>query len=407
MTELETVAPEHLEAARKRVRSARNIVVKVGSNVLVGGSSGVINRRVFCALVESIADIAHVAGRTITLVTSGAVAVGRRFVGDDGRHSHDEALSRKQALAALGQPALMHLYAEEFGFYGLRVAQMLMTRDDFSDRERFINARNTVRQLHAAGGVVPIVNENDSVANDELRFGDNDRLAALMTTAVGADLLVILSDVDALHSADPTSHPDAPIVGAVYADDPGITEISGPTTTDGYGSGGMASKVRAARVAGLYGVPTIVGPGRRAEFLGRVLSGGQVGTLFVPRDHRLTARKAWIRFSSRPAGVISIDRGAEIAIRTQGRSLLPGGVTGVSGDFGVGAAVRIQTDSGTEVARGLAAYPSGDMRRVSGKRSDDILSVLGYHNGDAVVHRDDLVLVEELDDYDPADIMDS
>jgi len=395
MHAIQEVPTDAVESARSLIRGARTLVVKVGSNVLVGGGGGVIDRRTFTALVEAIARLARVPGRRIILVSSGAIAVGRRQHGRP-RRTTNETLAQKQALAAVGQPRLMHLYAEEFRFYGMSVAQVLLTRDDFNDRERFLNARKTLRELDQLEGVVPIINENDTITSDEIRFGDNDSLAALVTSIVNADALLILSDVESLYTADPALDASASPLPVVWADDPVLTDISGPSTSGGYGTGGMASKVGAARTASTWGVPTVILGGRRPDNLGRALAGETIGTLFVPRGDRLSSRKAWIRFGAQPAGVVSIDDGAEVAIRARGRSLLPGGITGVSGDFRAGAVVRIQTDSGVEVARGLSAYPSADLARIAGRDSSAIVDAIGYHNGDAAVHRDDLVLVDDL-----------
>jgi glutamate 5-kinase len=395
MAEIVNVSQADLDAAKHRVRTARSVVVKVGSNVLVGGTSGVLNRRVFCGLVEQIANLLELPGRSVVLVTSGAVAAGRRMTGRQG--ARPESLAEKQALAAIGQPALMHMYAEEFRHFGRTIAQILVTREDLGDRDRFLNVRNTVRQLTELGSVVPIVNENDTVANDEIRFGDNDHLGALFTTVVGADLLIILSDVKAVYEADPNKDPAARPLSAIYADDPLLAAIAGPTASDGFGTGGMASKVRAGRKAAAFGVPTIIAPGREHDVLGRILAGESVGTMLVPHESRLNARKAWILFGSKAGGSIRVDRGAEVAIRSQGRSLLPSGVRSVVGEFPAGAPVGITNEDGVEIARGLAAYSAAELRAIAGHRSEEIATLLGFHNGDAAVHRDDLVPADEIE----------
>lgn len=408
MLEVEPVSASEALSVRKRFGYARNVIVKIGSNALVGGGSGVINRRVFCSLVEQMADLAAVGNRSLVLVSSGAVALGRRTlearrnVDSPARRTMDaiaprpESLPHKQALAAIGQPALMHLYTQEFAFYGLGVAQVLLSRDDFGERDRFLNARNTFRELSEAGRLVPIVNENDTVSTEEIRFGDNDALAALLTSAVGADLLIILSDVASLCTDDPSRNPEAVRIGAVWSDDSALHEIAGTGSAEGYGTGGMASKVRAARMAGTGGVPTVVAAGREPEILRRILAGDDVGTVFVPRNATLPARKSWLRFASRPSGVLTIDPGAVAALREQGRSLLPRGVVAVTGEFRSGAAISIRGTDGVEIARGLSAYGSSELKRIAGRRSEEIAVVLGLHNGDEAVHRDDLVLVEEL-----------
>ena len=396
--QVERVAPATEAETRARLARAKRIVIKVGSNVLVGGSANLIDRHNFCAIVETIARLAEVPGRHIVLVTSGAVAVGRRSLAslrrpDDGR---TDTLSAKQALAAIGQPKLMHLYGEEFAFYGKQVAQVLLTRDDIANRERFLNARITFREMELVPAIIPIVNENDTVATEELRFGDNDQLAGLLTSVVGADLLIILSDVSAVFDADPTRDAQATPIPVAYADDASLLAIAGPTSQEGPGTGGMASKIRAARIAAGYGVPTIIGPGRELSGLGSALSGSAgFGTLLVPRDQQLGARKSWIKFGSRPSGVVSVDAGAERALRELGKSLLPSGLLGVSGDFTSGAAVDLQNEAGNLFARGLVAYSASELRRLRGLRSEQIAETLGYSNGDAVIHRDDLVLLDE------------
>ena len=394
MLDTVSVEPSHLAAARRRVTGARIVVVKVGSNVLVGSGSSVIDRPTFCNLVESLSNIASVGSRRVVLVTSGAVAVGRRRFSGESLTRGEESVARKQAFAAIGQPELMHLYAEEFGFYGKRVAQVLLTRDDTSNRERYLNARTTFRALCALPDVVPIVNENDTVATDELRFGDNDSLASLVVSVVGADALVILSDVSAVHTADPTRDPNARPIASVYADDPALNDIAGPVAAGSYGSGGMASKVRAARAACALGVPTIIAPGRSPGVLGRLLAGEDVGTLVVPRDARLNARKAWIGFGSSPEGVLVVDDGAVAALQRGGTSLLPGGIRAVTGDFAPGASVEVRSEQGGAVARGLVAYGAADLQRIAGRPSGEIQALLGFHNGDAVIHVDDLVLAD-------------
>lgn len=397
MHTIEIVSAEDLEATRARLRAARNVVVKVGSNVLVGGGgSGVINRRVFTSLVEDLVDVSEIANRIVILVTSGAVALGRRITGRALVPGQPDSLSVKQALAAVGQPSLMHLYNEEFAFYGKTVAQLLLTRDDFEDRERFLTARTTLRELSGMENVIPIINENDTVANAEIRFGDNDQLASLVAGLVEADLLIILSDVDAIYDSNPTVNRSARPLKAVYADDPTLNDIAEPPVTGSYGTGGMETKVRAARIAATYGIPTVIAAGRGQDTLGHILRGDEIGTVVVPRGHHLSARKGWIRFGARAVGAISLDQGATVAVRGLGKSLLPTGITGVSGDFRAGEAVSLVNPDGNEIARGLVAYSADDLRKIAGRRSDEIHGILGFHNGDVAVHRDDLVLVDQL-----------
>lgn len=394
MTEVIEIVEGDLEAARAKVRGAQTVVVKVGSNVLVGSGDSAIARPTFCALVESLANIASVAGRRLVLVSSGAVALGRHAVGDHRAAGKSESLAHKQALAAVGQNTLMHLYKEEFGFYGWKVAQVLVTRGDFSHRERFLNVRNTLRELAAFPNVIPIVNENDTIANDELRFGDNDNLAAQISNAVNADVLIILSDVSAVHTGDPTHDSSATPISHVYGDDPRLNEIAGPTAESGHGSGGMLSKIRAAKMACSFGVPTVIAAGREQGALGQILAGRPRGTLIVPRSGRIGARKAWIGFGALPEGVVVVDNGAAEALLGGGCSLLPRGLAAVEGEFSSGASVDVRTPDGDAIARGLVAYSSTDLRLLVGRRSAEISQCLGYTNGDAVIHADDLVVVD-------------
>ncbi|TVR01225.1 MAG: glutamate 5-kinase [Deltaproteobacteria bacterium] len=391
---LEPVDPERATAAREAIPRARHIVVKIGSNVLLGHGRSRLDRRVFCDLVHHLAAALDDSGRRIVLVSSGAVALGRRTLAASAvpPPGPETSLTDKQALAALGQPALMHEWAVEFAHHDRRVAQILMSRDDFHVRERFLNARRTLRRLLSFPDVLPILNENDTLSWEELRLGDNDHLAALTTTLVEADLLVLLSDVSALHDADPREHPEARPIPVAFADDPALQTLCAPPDRNGVGTGGMRSKVDAARSAAAFGVPTVIASGKDPGVLAAVLAGQPAGTLLVPREQRLSARKAWLRFGRRAEGALRVDDGAVRALRHQGRSLLPRGITHVEGQFEPGAAVDIIAPDGTGVARGLAAYGSDDLRRIAGHHSDDIASLLGFSAGSAAVHRDDLVV---------------
>ena len=389
---LQPVDERACSATREQLRQARRVVVKIGSNVLVGGGAGLVNRRVFCSLVEEIALLDRHPDRRIVLVTSGAIAVARRRLGID-KPPGGEPLSRKQALAAIGQPALMHLYAGEFELYGKQVAQVLVSPENLGERERFLNARNTLRELADVPDVVPIINENDTTSTAEIRFGDNDHLSALVAPLVDADALIILSDVDALYTADPRVVHDAQRVDLAWADDPALRALAVPPDPNGPGSGGMSTKLKAARVAGANGIPTVIAPGRLPGVLQAVLNGEPVGTLFIPRE-RTSARKNWLAFASRPAGVLTVDAGARAALADQGRSLLSVGILSASGEFTAGATVDIASTDGAVFARGIAHYSSREIAVIAGQPSERISELLGYSNGGAVVHRDDLALVE-------------
>lgn len=390
---LEEVQQSAIDAAREQIRNARHVVVKIGSNVLVGDGPSAVDRRIFCSLVEEIAALDRHPDRRIFLVTSGAIAVARRKLGIT--KAPGETMSRKQALAALGQPALMHLYASEFALYGKQTAQVLISPENLQERERFINARNTLRELALVEGCVTIINENDTTSTEEIRFGDNDHLSALVCPLVDADVLVILSDVDSLYTADPRTHADAERIAIAWSDDRELQHLAKPPDPHGPGSGGMATKLKAARVAGSNGIPTIIAPGRRAGVLSEALRGEGPGTLFVPRSRR-GARKTWLAFATRPSGELRVDDGARRALVDGGRSLLSIGIREVQGTFGAGAAVDIATLDGDVFARGLANYSSVELQRIAAQSSDRIIEELGYSNGDAVVHRDDLVLLRDL-----------
>lgn len=383
------------EAARPLPSAARRIVIKVGSAVLVGDGPSVVDRPVFTQLVAAVAQLQR-EGRECLLVTSGAVALGRRLVQTPARPG--ESLSRKQALAALGQPALMELYARELSFHGLHAAQILMTREDLDDRRRYLSFRETLRALARIGGCVPVLNENDTLSSEEIRFGDNDRLAALVAGAWDADLLIILSDVSGLCDADPRTHAAARRLSEVDAEDPALEALCPLPQGGGVGTGGMLSKVQAARIAGQQGVHTVIAPGRQSAVIEQVLAGEDIGTLFRGARGRRSKRKDWLRFASIPVGTLTVDVGALRALASEGRSLLSAGVVEVTGDFLPGATVAIAGPDGHVVAHGLALYGADDCRRILGRHSDTIHELLGYSAGPNVIHRDDLVFLAERED---------
>ncbi|MCA9564139.1 MAG: glutamate 5-kinase [Myxococcales bacterium] len=369
----------------------RRLVVKVGSRVLVGDGMGVMDRRVFADLVQSIATV-RANGIEVVLVSSGAVALGRRrLLGH--QIGQGTSLAKLQAYAALGQSALMQLYEHEFSMYNLLVGQVLLTQGDIDDRRRFINARHTLRLLASDIGAVPIVNENDTVANDELRLGDNDRLAGLVATLFEADLLLILSDVQGVFTSNPDVDPAARRLVQVDSADPLLDGLVWKSPT-GPGRGGMATKLEAARMVSKIGTSTIVAPGREPSIIDRILSGEPLGTMIVPPESSIGARRLWLLHGVQPAGRLTVDDGAARALKERGKSLLPSGVSAVEGTFGQGAAVEIVTSNGEVIGRGLVCYGSQDLVRIAGKQSAEIVQILGYKHMDAVVHRDDLALSE-------------
>jgi glutamate 5-kinase len=369
---------------------ARRFVVKVGSRVLLSKDGGINPDRIddLCAEVAALAE----AGFEPVVVTSGAIACGIDRLRLTERPTD---LARLQAAAAAGQIELMRLYQEAFSRRGLVAAQVLLTHNDVTDRRRYLNARSTMRELIALRAI-PVVNENDTVATREIRFGDNDALSAEVASLAGAELLVLLTDVDGLYDADPRGagrdgRPAARPIRLVRD----IAAEAAPFArgSDGrVGTGGMATKVEAARRAGAVGVPTIVADGRRSDVLGAIFRGEDVGTLFVARETPLTARKAWIANTLKPKGRLVVDGGAAEALVRRGKSLLPSGIRAVEGEFARGAPVAIADEAGHEVARGLVSYDAIDLARIAGRRSEEILRILGFAYGEAV-HRDDLAVL--------------
>ena len=357
------------------LRRVRRTVVKIGSNVLAG-PGGLRRERVRALAGEISAIVAR--GRHVVVVSSGAVAAGTPRLGESGRGR--DRIDWRQAAAAVGQIWLMAAYERAF------------THADLADRRRYLNARHTLRALLDLG-IVPIVNENDTVAVEELKFGDNDNLSALTASLVEADLLVVLSDVDGLHTRDPRLDPTAVPVRIARADDAGATAAAGPAVS-GVGTGGMASKLDAARKAAAAGIPTIIADGTSEGVLAAVFDPAvEVGTLFLAEGDPLARRKHWIAYTLKPTGTLHLDEGAERALAKGGRSLLPSGVRGVAGSFGVGDCVRCVGPDGREFARGLVNYTALEVDKIKGAHSREIERLLGYKGSDEVIHRDDLVLV--------------
>jgi glutamate 5-kinase len=371
--------------SRKAARDARRIVVKVGSGVL--SHRGALRRRIFTEIARQISELCD-AGRQVVLVSSGSIAMGSRTLG----WSHPgRSIPEKQAAAAVGQIGLSELYRRRFAGYGKQVAQVLVTRSGLDDRERFLNARRTLLTLLSLG-VVPVVNENDTVATEEIRFGDNDSLSATVVNLVAADLLVILTDVDGMHTQPPEPRRrKPPLYGVIESITPEIERAAGGSTS-AFGRGGMVTKLAAARSAARSGAATVLCNGRARNVLTQVASGEPIGTLFASGS-RLASRKHWLAFTAHPRGRLVVDEGAVHALMQRGRSLLPAGIVGVEGSFGIGDPVSCVDEREREFARGLAAYASADANRIKGASTRRITQLLGYSNGDEVIHRDDLVLL--------------
>ncbi len=379
-------------SAREIARQARRIVVKVGSGVLT--DAGHLRPRVFTELARQIAALTD-EGRQVVLVSSGAIAAGSRTL----EWSHfGRTVPEKQAAAAVGQIGICEIYQKRFARFGRKVAQVLLTRPGLAERERFLNARHTLATLLRLG-VVPIVNENDTVATEEIRFGDNDNLSATVVNLIGADLLVLLTDVEGFYAEPPQPRRPRPrLLDVVERITPEIEAAAGGSDT-AHGRGGMVTKLEAARTAARSGAATVICDGRRKDVLPRLAAGEPVGTLFLAGEGargRMASRKHWLAYTARPAGSVVVDDGAVNALRRNGGSLLPAGVVAVEGRFGIGDPVACLDPGRREIARGLAAYASAEVERIRGLGTREIGRVLGYSNGDEVIHRDDLVLVDDL-----------
>ncbi|WP_304113309.1 glutamate 5-kinase, partial [Phascolarctobacterium succinatutens] len=328
-------------------------------------------------------------GKEMILVTSGAVAVGVDRMGLPGK---PKTIPGKQAAAAVGQGVLMHTYEKFFADYGQIVAQVLITKTEAIDRHRYTNTRNTFMELMRQR-VIPIVNENDVVALDELKIGDNDNMSALVAGIVDADLVIILSDVDGLYTANPQTHPDAVIVPEVAEIIPEI-EASAGGVGSSRGTGGMATKIQAAKAATSSGIHLVIASGTEKNAITRVLQGEELGTLFVSRENRLQFRKRWLAFGAKIAGSIVVDDGCAKAIRKAGGcSILPAGVFAVQGEFLPGSTVSVIDKDAHELARGLVHYSSAELEQIKGCNSGEIANILGHKNFDEVIHRDDLVIL--------------
>jgi len=375
------------DQAFAEIAKARRIVVKVGSAVLA--ADGDLADGTFSDIAQQISELAD-SCRDVVLVSSGAIAIGKRDLGWGGA---SESIPEKQAAAAVGQIGLTGLYKQHFANFGRQVAQILVTRSGLEDHERFLNARHTLGTL-LRNGVIPIVNENDTVATDEIRFGDNDNLSATVVNLVAADLLIILTDVDGLYVEPPREGAPTPRRFEVIDQVTPEVQSAAQGSASGIGRGGMTTKLEAAQAAARGGAATVLCNGRSENVITRVANGEAIGTLFQS-GNRIASRKHWLAFTTRTHGEILLDAGAVRAVETGGRSLLPAGITEVRGQFGIGDAVACIDSNGREVARGLSSYSSDDLARIAGHSTSGIQQVLGYSNGDEVIHRDDLVVLKD------------
>ncbi|WP_419798607.1 MAG: glutamate 5-kinase [Terasakiella sp.] len=367
-----------------QITDAKRIVIKIGSALLVDAKHGTVHRKWLESLAQDIAE-ARARGQEVVIVTSGAIAVGRRHL---DLPSGSLRLDEKQAAAACGNIRLAHAYQEVLGHHQISVAQILVTLEDSENRRRYINARNTIETLLRVGAI-PLINENDTVATDEIRFGDNDRLAARVAAMVSADTLVLFSDIDGLYTADPSKDPEARFIPVVEQITQDIEAMAGGAASN-VGSGGMTTKIAAAKIALNAGCRMVITKGERAHPL-KALETGEKATWFLPEATPRSARKQWISGSLKAMGEIVVDDGALKALKA-GKSLLPIGVRAVNGDFMRGEAVSVKGPDGREIGRGLIAYGSEDARKIVGVKSSEIKEKLGYIGRDEMIHRDHLVV---------------
>jgi len=365
------------------------LIAKFGTNLLTGGTSR-LDLKMMESLVDQIAQL-HKEGHEIIVVTSGAVAAGREQLGTAGNH---KGIPFKQVLASIGQGQLMNIYERLFGRHNITVAQALLTRSDLSQRAGYLNARNTLLALIELG-VICIVNENDVVATEELgdrRFGDNDNLSAMVANLIDADLLVLLTDIDGLYTADPHHDPAAQFIPKVDRIDARIVRLASRSSSS-FGVGGMATKVQAARLATCSGVTVVIANGRTPGVLKRIAAGDCPGTLFPPQNTRLESKKRWMLSGLASRGKLTIDAGAALAIKKHNRSLLPAGIINVEMKFNRGDVVAIFDPEGTCIGYGVPNYNSKDIAAIKGARSQEILNVLGYEYGTEAIHRNNMVLL--------------
>ncbi len=368
------------------LKKIKRVVVKIGSRVLTD-DSGALDMGVIGRICADIAAL-RAKGVQVVVVSSGAIAAGRSEL---GLTMKPKTIPQKQAAAAIGQTRLMRAYEEALAPHGLKAAQVLLTSEDLGSRQRFLNARATLDTL-LEFGIIPVINENDTVVVDEIKFGDNDNLSALVTNVAEAQLLLILTDIEGFYSADPRTTPDARLIPLVK----GITrevERAAGGAGSGVGTGGMATKVGAAKKAAKNGVPTIMVSGKQEGIITAALAGKEVGTLFLPVGEGLNRRKHWIAYTLKPGGRVIVDEGAAEVLQKKGKSLLPSGILRVEGRFDRGACVRVCGPDGKEFARGLSDYSSSEIARLAGRKSSEIEEILGYRYADVIVHRDNMVVL--------------
>lgn len=376
-----------MKTRKEIIGKCKRVVIKIGSRILTSEETGLNSDRIQELVDGMVAKVKK--GMEIAIVSSGAVSAGMARLGLKKKPCD---IPVKQAAASVGQGRLIWSYEEAFGKHKKKVAQILLTADDLKSRRRFLNARNALETLFHYK-VIPIINENDTVVVEEMKFGDNDHLSALVANLVGADLLLILSDVDGLYTSEPNLHKDALLVPLVEEVTKNIIDM----TTDSisrFGTGGMRSKVLTAKTAAAFGTPTLIINGHTSGAVRAALRGEEIGTLFLAGKDRLSSRKHWIAYTLKPVGTLQLDQGAAEALLQKGTSLLPSGITAVTGRFEVGDPVRCLDPDGREVARGLVNYHSYEIEKIMGRKTTEIEKILGYKYYDETIHRDNLVILE-------------
>ena len=372
--------------ARQRLQEAKRIVVKVGTSTLTH-ETGKLNLNRIDKLIREIADLKN-QGKEMILVSSGAIAAG---LGKLGLDKKPDSIPEKQAVAAIGQGVLMHIYEKLFAEYGQVMGQVLLTKENSVQHHQYIHSRNSLL-AQLAMGAVPVINENDAVAVDEIKIGDNDNLSAMVATLVDADALIILSDIEGLYTANPATHPEAELISEIPEITPQVESIAGGAGSK-LGTGGMMTKIQAAQIAMSAGVTMVIASGSREGVLREVLNGQNIGTVFPARESHLRVRKSWLAFGKRLAGEIVVDAGCAAAMRDKGSSLLPAGVVACAGDFAAGSTVRVLTETQQEIARGIVNFDMSTLSRVMGHKSEEITRLVGENVPEEVIHRDNMVLM--------------
>lgn len=373
-------------------QSTRLAVVKLGSGVLTIDNG--LNTDVISAITEQVSELID-SGIQVIMVSSGAVASGMKKMGRDAKPASTPA---KQATAAIGQAGLILEYEKAFSRFQKKTAQILLTHNDLVNKKRHLNARNTLTTL-LDWKVIPIINENDTVATDELKFGDNDNLSAMIALLLNADVLINLTDIDGLYDRDPRNNPEARFMPVIETIGKSLEKVAS-SIPGAVGTGGMLSKIKAARKATAAGIPMFIASGKEPDILRNLFSGNEKGTFFVPKNGRMESKKRWLAFNARPEGALTLDQGAVKAILKNGKSLLPSGIVEVNGDFRIGDAVSCQDVDGNLLATGLTNYSASDIRKIRGKKSGEIETILGSKNDDEVIHRNNMAIAWQTEtDY--------